>query len=247
MALLEALLKSDCQIRIIYNVYYKSECLNKTSSPLDYSHFAFHKLAEFVDLCLRYRSNIDCILFTSTSAIYGNNSNAREFDKPDIINLYSSLKLASEFFLKTHLKETHIRLLVARVFNMYGGNDSFSVVGKIARSIKSGSELLITNQGSAVRDFIHIYDVVEIYSRLLHSKFEGLINVGTGIGTSISSVILAAEQIFRGNLNVRHITQNEIDYSVANTDYMLQKIGIIHFRSIERHYLAGRSSSNTPD
>lgn len=46
---------------------------------------------------------------------------------------------------------------------MYGGNDNFSIISKIIKAYKNNEEL---NNGNAIRDFIHIEDVVDIYSKI---------------------------------------------------------------------------------
>lgn len=221
---------------VIYNVCYKSALLGSRDAPVVYAQYAFGKLAEFVSLCLQCRENIGTVIFTSSSAVYGNNGRAAESDKTDVTNLYASLKLASEYFLSEHFRNTQIRLLIARVFNMYGGDDEFSVVSKIARAIAEGAEFSVANHGRSIRDFVHIDDVVEIYHRLLRSTYHGVVNVGTGKGGAVASVIEKAEVAYARNLRVNHVLHNEIERSVACTDNLIRQVGNIEFRSVDSYY-----------
>lgn len=233
----ETLLKNNDNIKIIYNIFYKSEYFNKMDSALEYSDYTFGVLAKFIDLCVRYQEKIKCVLYTSTCAIYGDNRCATESDRHDLKGVHATVKLASEFFLRDYLKDTNIRLIYARVFNMFGGYDRFSVISKIARAMKTGATLQISDNGSSVRDFIHVKDVVEIYIKLLNGGLEGVVNVGTGLGTSVASAILEAERIYRRKLNVEWINGSGITYSTANINYMVEQVGDIQFRSVRQYYV----------
>jgi nucleoside-diphosphate-sugar epimerase len=234
---LESLLKNNDNIKIIYNIFYKSEYFNKIDLPLKYSHYTFGALAQFIDLCLKYQEKIDCVLYTSSCAIYGENRCATESDRHDVKGAHAAVKLASEFFLRDYLKDADIRLIYARVFNMFGGHDRFSVISKIARAMKTGVPVQVNDNGSSIRDFIHVQDVVEIYIKLLQGNSEGVVNVGTGLGSSVASVILEAERIYKRKLNVESINNIEIAHSTANVNYMFEQVGDIRFRSVRQYYL----------
>jgi nucleoside-diphosphate-sugar epimerase len=233
---LPALLVNTGSSDLIYNVYHKSALLGQTDTPEVYAKYAFTTLAAFVSLCLEHHRHINTVIFTSTSAVYGNNAHAAETDKTDITNLYASLKLASEFFLKDHLKNTSIRLIIPRVFNMYGGDDEFSVVSKIAAATVSGREIAVTNNGRSVRDFIHISDVVEIYWKLLQSSCDGVVNVGTGSGVSVEQLIEMAEAAFGRTLHTSYTNRDEIARSVARIDLLTRTIGHHPFKTVDSYY-----------
>ncbi len=72
---------------------------------------------------------------------------------------------------------------------MYGGDDNFSIVSKIIDSYRGGDRLTIFNNGSAIRDFIHIDDVVYIYNRLLSLRNRAkVLNIGLGVGISVADI-----------------------------------------------------------
>ncbi len=68
---------------------------------------------------------------------------------------------------------------------MYGADDNFSIISKIIKAYKNNEELNIVNNGNAIRDFIHIEDVVDIYSKILDKKDIKILNIGSGNGSSI--------------------------------------------------------------
>jgi UDP-glucose 4-epimerase len=236
MKLLPNLLLQAGRSNLIYNLYFKSAWLGRRDVPEEYSKYAFQRLSEFTAICRDFRQYIDKVIFTSSSAVYGCNTLAVESDRCDITNMYASIKLSSELFLGEHLADTGISLVIARVFNMYGGVDEFSVVSRIVKAISCGVEFPVSNHGQSVRDFIHIQDVVEIYRRLLTSSFSGVINIGTGTGISLNELIKKAEIAFECKLRITYIERNEINHSVANINKLLAAVGVMNFSPIQLYF-----------
>jgi nucleoside-diphosphate-sugar epimerase len=235
--LLPDLLAAAGRSDVVFNLFYKSAWLGQRDKPEAYARYAFQRMAEFTKICRDYRHYIDRVIYTSSSAVYGNNTLASESDQCLITNLYSSLKFASELFLREHLADTSIRLVITRVFNMYGGDDEFSVVSKIAKAFAQGNEFTVANNGGAVRDFVHIQDVVVIYQRLLESQFDGIVNVGSGVGLSVSNLIEKAEAAFGRTLRLTHVERDEIAHSIACSDALIRAIGPKDFIPVDRFFL----------
>lgn len=230
---------------IIYNAFVKSSRLRQTNDPKEYSRYTFEALSEFIAVCLSNQGRIRTILYTSSSSVYGDNSSASELDHCEIRGLYPAVKLASELFLSDHLRDTRVRVIIPRVFNMYGGRDEFSIVAKIANALRTNTEITISNDGEAIRDFIDIEDVVDAYTALLESCYEGVINVGTGRGMSVRRVIEAAERASDARLRIKNVKSSEIRVSIACID-RVQKLMPGHaFRTVEDYYtgIAGRNEA----
>tara|TARA_B110000444_G_scaffold147608_1_gene137988 strand:+ start:122 stop:1027 length:906 start_codon:yes stop_codon:yes gene_type:complete len=230
------LLKQAGKSSIIYNVSYKSSLLAKRDQPEAYAKYSFEILSQFVSVCLKLEHLIDKVIFTSSSAVYGENLNAKEIDPINITSLYASLKFSSELFIKEHLEDTSIKLQIVRIFNMYGGLDNFSVVSSIGRSISQKRFFTLINNGESLRDFIHISDVVEIYKRLLISESSSIVNIGTGSKTPVRAVIEAAEKVFGIKLLTADLRRKEIAFSCACTDNLLSIVGNIKFIPVIQYF-----------
>lgn len=233
---LGSLLKSAGKSSIVYNVCYKSSLLAKRDSPKDYARYSFEILSEFVSICLKYENLIDKIIFTSSSAVYGDNSFAKESDPTNATSLYASLKLSSELFIKEHLAHTSIILHITRIFNMYGGFDDFSVIYFISKALTEKNSFTLVNNGKSVRDFIHVLDVIEIYKRLLSNNSSSTLNIGSGTGLSIIGVVELAEGIFNTNLVKTNLKLDEPAISCASTDNLIAKVGAIKFIHISGYF-----------
>ena len=103
--------------------------------------------------------NISKIIYSSSSSVYNSIGNDNHLGNRD---LYSSSKLACENMIKNFVKKK-VDFTIARIFNMYGGHDQFSIISKIQNAIKYKKKIFLNNKGESVRDFIHINDVCKIY------------------------------------------------------------------------------------
>ena len=72
--------------------------------------------------------------------------------------------------VKNFCKKRNIEFVIARVFNMYGGQDEFSIISKMLKFIKEKKKIFLANNGRSIRDFIHIDDVCKIYKKLITIK-----------------------------------------------------------------------------
>jgi UDP-glucose 4-epimerase len=126
-----------------------------------------------------------------------------ENDELKPMNLHASLKVANEKLVEKFCIENSIDYTIARIFNMYGGDDNFSIISKIIKAYKNNEELNIINNGNAIRDFIHIEDVVDIYSKILDKKDIKILNIGSGNGSSIKNIL-----DFLNNHNIKIKTKN---------------------------------------
>lgn len=211
-------------LNIIYNTNFKSNLLNKKNvNTIDYSNYSIHYLAEYISLFKKYEKKINCILFTSSCAVYGERKLAHERDQYKINNLYSSLKAASELMLKKYLIDTKINLIIARVFNMYGEEENFSVISKILDSLKNDKIFNLNNNGEGIRDFIHVKDIVNIYKILLMKKFNGVINISTSKGISIKEVIEKSQEIFNKQLLVKNNQNMDLKICTGSNKLLTEK------------------------
>ena len=115
---------------------------------------------------------------------------------------------------------------------MYGGNDKFSIISKMLIAVKNNKELTIANNGNAVRDFIHVQDVANIYSKLIDVKNINFLNIGTGLSKSIKHIILTFKK-YNADLIANNISLDEINTSTANVEILNKLIKKQSFIEIE--------------
>lgn len=224
----------ELKINIIFNNFKTATKLNEFTSPVEYIESSI--LTTSIVLESFKKSNINKIIYTSSSSVYGNNIHCNEYDILNPLNLHATLKLSNEKMIEKFSQTNNIDYTIARIFNMYGGIDKFSIIQKIIDSVRNESLLTIVNNGNAIRDFIHIDDVVKIYTKILKTTNVPILNLGTGKGVSIKFIIdLIKSNKFK--INTTTISREELKISTSDIQLLTQVIGIDNFLDVEDYVL----------
>ncbi len=135
------------------------------------------------------------IFFSSGGAIYGNKSSeaSKETDITKPVSQYGKTKLKIEEYLLEKFKNNKEKILILRPSNPYGlslrNNKKQGVIPIFLRSISMNRPIEVYGDGSIIKDYIHINDLVEIIFNLSTSSNYGIYNIGSGIKTSINELI----------------------------------------------------------
>ena len=148
------------------------------------------------------------IIYISTGgAIYGD---AEIIPTPETcllnpISSYGIQKMAMEHYIKLFNRLHGIDYLIARVSNLYGERQNKSGVNGFINTILDktieNKPIEIWGDGSQVRDYLHIKDLMSFMESALKKQASGIYNVGFGEGHSINEIIEI----------VRSISKNEIE------------------------------------
>ena len=125
---------------------------------------------------------------------------------------YALSKLICENLITEFSENKKINYVIARIFNMYGYGDNFSIISKIIKSYKSNHILNLANKGMSIRDFIHVGNVAKTYKSLQSSNFSGVIDIGIGNGYKISDIV---NKLGRNNFKIRNYKIEEEEISIA--------------------------------
>lgn len=127
-----------------------------------------------------------------------------------------------ETIIKDAAKVHDISYAILRYFNVAGADpnrragrhrkQSTNLIHQICRAMENTEEVIPiygndyeTPDGTCVRDFIHVSDLVTAHRLTLQKLYEGqnhlLLNCGTGKGTSVHEVVKAAEKVLGRSLN----------------------------------------------
>ena len=203
--------KINAKFNLIINSFYSSLKLSEINNYENFYKKSIYDLSILLDI-LPY-NKINKIIYTSSSSVY-NSIDDRQLADHRNRKIYSSTKLAAENLIKNFCSKYRINFSIVRLFNLFGGDDKFSIISKIINSYKKKNNFLnLINKGETVRDFIHIDDVTYIYSLILKQKKSGIVDVGRGYGIKISNIL---ETLKYKNFNIKKHKGNEAQFSVAN-------------------------------
>jgi len=220
---------------LVMNQFQPADRLADLSSPTAYVDLALTTTARLLEKIVSY----DCrkVLYTSSAAVYGDNVVCQEDDVPRAGNLHAALKLSNEHLVRAVCDERGIDHTVVRLFNLYGGQDTFSVVARILAAVRGRRPLVLSNDGNAIRDFVHLDDVLTCYRRLLAPTSLSTVNVATGRGTSVRSIVDAVR--LRGHrLDTTSVPRREIRMSTADVTRLACVVDVDRFANVIDHVLA---------
>ena len=234
------------EIDIIINSFYPAQRLNNLSEPFAYIKNSVYLLAclfEQIKNIKKLSQKIRKIIYTSSASVYGNNNYCSENDILNPLNLHASLKLSSEKMIEEFCKKLEIDYTICRLFNMYGGDDKFSIIIKIVNSVLTNQPISLINNGTAIRDFIHIDDIVNCYDKILNIRDCNIINIASGDGISIKTILDNLE--LKGyKINIKNINRDEIKVSTANTKKLNFIINTSKFYKVINYIEESLSRSN---
>jgi UDP-glucose 4-epimerase len=208
--------------------------------PLDYYANNTAASRSLIESCVRHR--VSNFLFSSTAAVYGS---------PPIIPVsedgpmapqspYGRSKLMTEWMLQDAAAAHGIKFGILRYFNVAGADPS----GRTGQSTPRATHLIKracqvatgqaprltifgtdydTPDGTGVRDYIHVSDLVDIHERVLahlrDKRQSILLNCGYGRGFSVRQVAAAVERLSNRTLEIELAPRRPGDLAivVANT------------------------------
>ncbi|WP_298749193.1 NAD-dependent epimerase/dehydratase family protein [uncultured Arcobacter sp.] len=220
-------------INIIINTFHPTLKFDEFNKPKEYIENSIYVLSLILNQILKenFSKKINKIIYSSSASVYGNNNYCYEDNSLIPMNLPASLKISSEKHLEQFCENLEIDYTIARIFNMYGGDDNFSVISKIIKAAKDKKKITLINNGTSIRDFIHVDDVVLSYVRILKRKKVTCLNIATGKGVSVK-MILDYLELHGYSIEYKNIEKKEIKVSTANVSKLNDLINVEKFQRV---------------
>ena len=185
-------------------------------------------------------------IFSSSCTVYGQadelpiteNAPVKPAESP-----YGNTKQIGEEIIKESCKANSLKAIALRYFNPIGAHKS-AKIGELPLGIPQNlipyitqtaagirEQLSVfgddypTEDGTAIRDYIHVVDLAKAHIAALERLLEGknksnfeVFNVGTGKGSSVLEVIKAFENVSNTKLNYKIVDRREGDITAAYAD-----------------------------
>lgn len=173
-------------------------------------------------------NDVKKIVFSSTAAVYGEPENIPivETDRTQPTNTYGETKLAMEKMMKWSDIAHGVKYISLRYFNVAGAHEN-GLIGEahnpethlipliLQVPLEKREKIMIygddypTEDGTCIRDYIHVRDLIDAHILALNKLREGynsdVFNLGNGSGFSVKEMIDAA----------RRVTGHEIPAEIA--------------------------------
>jgi UDP-glucuronate decarboxylase len=140
----------------------------------------------------------------------------------------------SKLDLLNSLRIQPLPFLWARTFFQFGGQEaSGRLIPSLIDALLGGRNFTIQKPND-IRDFIYVHDVVDIMTALIISGENGVFNVGSGLGITVSELANKVASILGRNYLLDFHNQREMPSIVhANMSKLEKTLGSITYTSLE--------------
>lgn len=157
------------------------------------------------------------IFFSSGGTVYGNHTKAilTETDLERPISSYGISKLTIENYFRLYYELHGLSYTILRVSNPFGERQnpesSQGVVSIFLNHLLSNEKLVIYGDGSNVRDYISVNDVVSACSKALQERKIGTFNIARGVGLTLKDLVLILSERTGVEPNVEYLPARKFD------------------------------------
>ncbi len=210
----------------IQTIFHLAALLNVSEAERNKSRYYKNNIYGTKNIILACKNNsVQNFIFSSSCSIYGNiKGSVSERNKPNPQGYYAYTKFRGEELIKQYAKRYKYRYAILRYFNVAGASSSGKIgeiegshghlIKNIAiQSLKKNPVIKIfgnnypTKDGTCVRDYIHISDLVDIHIKgldyLERIKKSFILNCGYGTGYSVQEVVNIFKKI-KKNLIIKY-------------------------------------------
>ncbi len=176
------------------------------------------------------------IVFSSSSAVYGNNTNTplkeNELMKPT--SPYAASKATCELYLQAFEESYGLKSVALRYFNVFGprqdkNSDYAAVIPNFINAILNNRQAIIYGDGEQTRDFIYVKDVAKANIAAAKSKYSGPINIGTGKKLTVNKIYEIIADYLNCDLKPKYFNERKGD--IKNSIADIDKMNKINFKS----------------
>jgi UDP-glucose 4-epimerase len=182
------------------------------------------------------------VVLASSGAVYGDLAGQplQEAVIPNPRSPYAVSKLAAEYYVRTIGGLWGIETVSLRIFNAYGPGQHLPashppVVPYFLRQAQRGGTLVVHGDGSQTRDYVYVDDVVSaMVAASTAPNVDGLvINVGSGIGTSLRDLVKNVLDVTGGQPEVIYNSQTSGGVSRMAADLTIAQDKLSYHPSIK--------------
>ena len=206
---------------IVIHLAAKTDVIDSINNPENTFQTNVQGTQNIIDSCKS--NNISKIIVTSSASVY--QSSDKSIDETNTTkpsSPYGQSKLSMEKITT----ESKMNYSILRLFNVYGTCQSSGVIANFKKNISENVPITIFGDGEAIRDFIHIDDIVDAIILSIKSK-SGIYNIASGHGTSITDLAKLLIELFGKNSKIVYqpARKGEIIYSVSDITKSQNELG----------------------
>lgn len=171
-------------------------------------------------------------IFASSSSVYGNNRKV-PFAEGDIVDFpispYAATKKAGELICHTYSHLYGIDMTCLRFFTVYGPRQRPDLaIHKFVRLIEAGQEIPMFGDGSMMRDFTYIDDILDgIMGAVANCAGYAIYNLGESRPVRLDALIAAIEKALGKQAKIRQmdVPPGDVKQTYADVSKAVAELG----------------------
>lgn len=170
------------------------------------------------------RRKIERYVYFSTSEVFGPNALWVEENSPHALGpvtdprwVYATSKLTGEHISLRHAEEQGFSCAIVRPFNIYGPRQiGEGAIANFCRAIAKGEPITIYDDGSAIRAWCYVSDMVDAVCSILAKRFTTgqVFNIGNPTAVETTIGLMQRMRRLEPNVVVNYVNSNRTDVRV---------------------------------
>lgn len=196
-------------------------------NPVKCNEINVNATVKLLNACVS--NNVKKIIFSSSSAVYGDNTNMplNESEVPMPKSPYAASKACCELYLKTFYESYGLNYTALRYFNVFGpkqdrNSQYASVIPNFIGTLLEGNQPEIYGDGEQSRDFVFVKDVVKANIKACESDYNGTVNVASGEKITINRLYEIVKNTLESDIEPKYLPERpgDIKHSLADIKNM---------------------------
>jgi UDP-glucuronate 4-epimerase len=178
------------------------------------------------------KTGVSKFIFASSSSVYGNNTKVpfSEMDNVDHpISPYAATKKAGELLCYTYSHLFKIDVVCLRFFTVYGPRQRPDLaIHKFATLIEEGREIPVYGDGSMMRDFTYIDDIIDgITGAIRNCKGYEIYNLGESRPIRLDTLIMRIEEALGKKARLKRMPEQpgDVQQTYADVSKAMKSLG----------------------
>ncbi len=140
--------------------------------------------------------------------------------------LYGLANLLLEKYIEVWSKIHQLPYTILRLSNAYGPCQwSEGIIPSIINGVMHNQSIVIRGDGSQVRDFLYVADVVEALSTVGMQTTNDIYNVGSGSGIRVNDLFVKISKMFHTSIQLTYTPSHDTAVNVLDITKVQKKFG----------------------
>ena len=204
-------------------IHLAAKCVVSESEKYPQKYYATNVIGtkNIIECSKKYR--VQNFIFSSSCSVFSNKTKiVKENSSKNPISYYGKTKLIAEKLIKKKFNKSNIKFIILRYFNVVGADKKNKIgeIGNKDRLFNNISKKIIgnekniniyggdykTNDGTCIRDYIHVYDLANIHIKCLEKikkiKKSIDLNCSYGKGYSVLEIAKTFQKLFNKKIKI---------------------------------------------